>query len=264
MPRCPHCRERFVGHPDCCPDCSGPLIETVFEEQNFRTEAEFEIGEDVPDEAIVSVARFHNAAEAGYFSHELMLAEEIPSMVKIDEHFDALSGRWSTRFLLLVPERFAENAVVSLQRLVEQSNSEESTEEETRNTFRVTSEEMEQFGDELEFDRSPAVESGVNWVPIVLTLAAGSAAFWGVQIFQARPQPQPHANAAPQGARQQDLWDRLSGSPEPWVQQLEGGRHTRRIQFETEGNVVIIREDSDGDGHFEKEHRIRRERLIQR
>ena len=260
MPRCPHCRESFVGHPEFCPDCSGRLTETVFGENTIRTGTEFEIGDDVLDEAIVSVARFHNAAEAGYFSHELMLAEEIPSLVKIDEHFDALSGRWSTRFLLLVPERFAENAAVSLQRLVEQSNSEESLEEETRKTFRVASEEMGPFGDEMEFDRYSAVESGVNWIPIVLTLAAGSAAFWGVRKFQDRPQP--HANAAPIGARQSDLWERLSGSPEPWIQQLEGGRHTRRIQFETDGNVVIIREDSDGDGHFEREHRIRRENVI--
>ncbi|MCH7686794.1 MAG: hypothetical protein IH899_08955 [Planctomycetes bacterium] len=262
MLRCPHCRERLIDHPEFCPNCSGRLTEAVFEENNFRTGTEFEIGEDVLDEAIVSVARFHNAAEAGYFSHELMLAEEIPSMVKIDEHFDALSGRWSTRFLLLVPERFAENAAVSLQRLVEQSNSEDSIEEETRKTFRVTSEEMEQFGDEIKFDRYPAVGSGVNWVPIVLTLAAGSAAFWGVRKFQ--DQPQPHANAAPVGARQSDLWERLSGSPEPWIQQSEGGERTRSIQFETDQNMVIIREDSDGDGHFEREHRIRRETLIQR
>jgi len=262
MPRCPHCGERVVGHSEFCPDCSGRLAETLFEETHSRTGTEFENSEDVLEEAIVSVARFHNAAEAGYFSHELMLAEEIPSMVKIDEHVDALSGGWSTRFLLLVPERFREDATASLQRLVEQSNTEESFEEETTKTFRATSEELEQFGDEMEFDRDPAVESGVNWVPIVLTLAAGSAAFWGVRKIQDRPQP--HANAAPQGARQQDLWERLSGSPEPWIQQIEGGRRTRRIQFETDRNVVIIREDSDGDGHFEREHRIRRETLIQR
>ena len=259
MPRCPHCRERFVGHPKFCPDCSGRLTETVFDENNFQTETEFEIGEDVLDEAIVSVARFHNAAEAGFFSHELMLAEEIPSMVKMDEHFDALSGRWSTCFLLLVPERFRDHATVSLKRLVEQSNSEESLEEETLKTFRGTSEERDQFGDELEFDRYPAVGSGVNWVPIVLTLAAGSAAFWGAKRIQDRPQP--HANAAPAGARQQDLWERLSGSPEPWIQQSEGGQRTKSIQFEIERNVVIIREDSDGDGRFEREHRIRRENV---
>jgi hypothetical protein len=261
MPRCPHCRERFSGDPEFCPDCSGRLTETAFDENNYRTETEFEIVEDVLDEAIISVARFHYAAEAGYFSHELMLAEGIPSIVKIDEHFDALSGRWSTRFLLLVPERYAENAAAALQRLVEQSNSEESLEEDSRNTFSGTSEGMEQFGDEMEFDRYSAVDSGVNWIPIVLTLAAGSAVFWGVRKLQDRPQP--HANAAPVGARQQDLWERLSSSPEPWIQQSEGVRHTRRIQFETEGKVVIIREDSDGDGLFEREHRIRRETLIQ-
>ena len=262
MPRCPHCRESYSGHPEFCPDCSGRLTETVFEENSFRTGAEFEIDEDVLDDAIVSIARFHNAAEAGYFSHELMLAEEIPSMVKMDEQFDALSGRWSTRFLLLVPERFRENAAEALLRLVEQSNSEDSLEEETRKTFRVTSEDLEHFGDEMEFDRYSAVESRVNWVPIVLTLAAGSAVFWGVRKLQDRPQP--HANAAPVGARQQDLWERLSGFPEPWIQQSEGGERTRSIQFETEGNVVIIREDSDGDGHFEREHRLPREILIQR
>ncbi len=262
MLRCPYCSERFVGHPEFCPDCSQRLTETVFDEKKIRTGTEFEIGEDVLDEAIVSVARFHNAAEAGFFSHELMLAEEIPSIVQIDEHFDALSGRWSTCFLLLVPERFAENAAVSLQRLVEQSNTEESFEEESRKTFRVTSEGMEQFGDEMEFDRYPAVGSGVNWVPIVLTLAAGSAAFWGVRKLQDRPQP--HANAAPVGARQQDLWERLSGSPEPWIQQIDGGERSRSIQFETDRNVVIIREDRDGDGLFEREHRIRRENVIPR
>ena len=121
MPQCPHCRERFVGYPEFCPHCSGLLTETVIDEIEFRTGTGFEIGEDVLDEAIVSIARFHNAAEAGYFSHELMRSEEIPSMVKVDEHFDALCGRWTTRFLLLVPECFAETAAAALQRLVKQS-----------------------------------------------------------------------------------------------------------------------------------------------
>ena len=261
MPQCPHCRERFVGHPEFCPHCSGRLTEVVFDEKIFRTGTGFEIGEDVLDEAIVSIARFHNAAEAGYFSHELMRSEEIPSMVKVDEHFDALSGRWATRFLLLVPERFAETAAAALQRLVEQSNSDEDIEEQARETLGGTSEEMERLDEEMEFDRYATLGSGVNWVPIVLTLAAGSAAFWGVRKLQDRPQP--HANAAPVGARQSDLWERLSSSPEPWIQHVEGGERTRSIQFETDRNMVIIREDSDGDGHFEREHRIRRETLIQ-
>ena len=81
-------------------------------------------------------------------------------MVKIDEHFDASSGGWATRFLLLVPEGFAEAAVAALQRLVEQSNSEEYEyiDQETQTDFREASHEMEPFGDEMDFDRDPATD----------------------------------------------------------------------------------------------------------
>ena len=59
------------------------------------------------------IARFLNAAEAGYFAHELKLMRNIPVTLRAEDDFDAVSGNWSTGFVLAVPEVWAERAAAT-------------------------------------------------------------------------------------------------------------------------------------------------------
>jgi hypothetical protein len=89
----------------------------------------------------------------------------------------------------------------------------------------------------------------VNWLPIVLTLTAGSAAFWGLrQIDHAPRVRQPVAR---ERMREEDLRLHFLNSSEPWSQRINNGRGTRELRIDRSRNMVIIREDADGDGFFE-------------
>lgn len=254
MPKCPHCAETIAENLFSCPFCYKP----VGAPEPFAPpdrEGTITAGANDPENEAVAVARFHHAAEAGFFGNELIETAGIPARVEIEEHFDALSGLWSTRFVLLVPRNSAGEAKAVLEQLIERTAPEDLYFDEPAGQGRASFDERERFDPEWDRAAPSGVEGSVNWVPIVLTLAAGSAAFWGVRHLQEAP-PAPQAGAQP--VQPADLWERLSSSPEPWIQEAENGRTVRRIQFDRRGDAVIIREDTDGDGVFEREHALRR------
>jgi hypothetical protein len=172
----------------------------------------------------------------------------------MSEHFDAVSGYWSTRFVLSVPEPLVETATIRLRELISQSETDDMPLEtdfsdddllrpleygsDHDNRFDRPTDPMESMAEE---------ESGVNWVPIVLTLAAGSAVFWGVRTMNAKPVPE----AAAGREEQADLWNRLTTPSGKWVQPSEDGRGRRELLFDARRREGILREDLDGDGQFE-------------
>jgi hypothetical protein len=197
------------------------------------------------------IARFHNAAEAGYFAHELTVGHGIATEIQLDESFDALRGRWDARFELHVPESCAESAAKTLQQMLSPS--------ETTESFDRASDGDGPADASGPSDGAPIDAGVVNWVPIMLTLAAGSAVFFGARQLQERPR----VNVPPVPLRGLDdpLWNRLSGpSKSPWSQRLDNGRGMRTFSIDSESGIAIIREDADGDGIFEVESRIRRVR----
>jgi len=239
MPRCSHCGESVGRDELVCPACL----------QTSSVEAV------VSAESMVAIARFRNAAEAGYFAHELQRGADISAVVTMDESFDAVSGYWSTRFVLAVPEELSEAALLGLQRLIDHSEPDDIPFD---SQVAVDEFDVPMSGDDWiqrpaeAISSETAEHSNVNWVPIVLTLAAGSIVFAGVRAMQAKP----HAPVAAAGARNQpDVWEMLSTPERPWVQRLDKGR--RELRFDSARRQVVLYEDLDGDGRFETKIPIR-------
>lgn len=269
MLRCPHCREPMTGLDDVCPACSRPRGESDETVHGYVDGAGFarEFGRSslidvdaddvVPDGSMVSIARFKNAAEAGYFAHELKHTLEIPVVLSAEENFDALLGQWSARFVMSVPESASDAAIAALEKLIADSETDELYQSgQSFGNRRGLANRGTEFDERLTPPAAELAHSGVNWVPIVLTLAAGSAALWGARKFNHPPQ----GNVRPVPARGEhvDLWDRLASEPRPWIQQLENGRGIREFRIGPRKDSALFREDADGDGIFETELRFRR------
>lgn len=235
MQRCPSCGVRLEYDPDSCPSClrsfrpeRSDFGQTPLRDESAATEVE----------PLRSIARFANAAEAGFFAHTLMFAEEVPATIRAEDNFDAVSGYWSTRYHLEVPERLAATAARTLQSLVERSEREDFVESLTRRDARREDDGVHstQF-DGFEREGGVRPRDGIRWGPIVITLAAGSLAFFGLRALK------PRADAPP--GRQQDLWEQLSRPDRPWVQKLDD-RRRREMRFNADRSKAVVRE-YDGD-----------------
>lgn len=262
MPRCTHCGRDFVAWDDICPDCGKPADEMSIDAEGTRNADRGEFASS-PDDGTAQVysgpmaviARFRSAAEAGYFSHELMHVG-IPVTLTADDSFDALGGYWSTRFVLAVPQKLAESAAQELQELIEATNIDgfaDADYGESKDDL-ADDEPSEEYRPDLypmsEMPGEP-MGSGVNWVPIVLTLTVGSIAFWAVR--KADEQPLPAMNPIRAGEQHRELWNTLATDPSPWVQKSENDRHIRELSFDRHTGSAILREDTTGDGVYDRE-----------
>lgn len=184
-----------------------------------------------------AIARFRSGAEAGYFADELAREADIEGLIKAEDRFDGVHGMGTTDFVLMVAPQKAERASEVLRSLVAQSDMDEDA--ATRD---------EDGNDIPHADEGRPVRSGTVWVPIILTLAAGSIAYWGVHRDQRRVRPPGLVNRERrQGA---DLLRTIGLFEEPWVQKLDGA--TRELVFDREAQTATVREDRDGDGIFER------------
>jgi len=211
------------------------------------------------DESMVTVARFANAAEAGYFAEELSHHSGIRTLLRSDKTFNALSGYWSQRFDLRVPQADVDKAEASLRRLIGQTGDGETLSEDRAAGIAPHDDSLlpyERF--EIESVRPERLPegSGIHWIPIVLTLTVGTVAFWAARrihngVGHERP-------AAPAELSTSELWDRLSAAPQPWRQTMPGGRGVRELRFDSRRQRVEFREDADGDGFFEHKELLHR------
>lgn len=229
MPCCPKCgcrlRHAAVNCPRCTSD-SAPFAETP---------AGFEAPEDADSSSAdlgrVSIARFQNGAEAGYFADELYRTTAIETEVMAREHFDAVHAAWSIDYLLLASADQASQAAQALEELVTSSD----------NDLEPT------CPSDSERNGLP----GGMWMPLILTLAAGSIACWGVERAEQRPRPP--ALVARDPRLPPDLWHLLGSTPGPWIQSGEAGIGTRMLTVDHDRQTAILREDHDGDGTFDRE-----------
>lgn len=210
-------------------------------------------GEDAASvERMQPIGRFPNAAEAGYFAHELERRRSFTVEMEAEEQFDAVLGFWSTRFVLRVPQSDSVEAARLLQNLLDGAEPEQ---------FYAVETPVHGEGPTEAFvapDRFPA-DSGsrVHWVPIVLTLAAGTLAVWGVRKTQ-QPAP-PNKPAAPAKPHRNDLWDRLSSTESRlWIQLDAAGRRVRELEFDPQKDTAELRERLDAEGDFERRRTIHR------
>jgi len=228
MPYCPRCGQTVSFPQQLCFGCSresGPLndLESA-PDSGDRTDEE-------PAVDSVAIARFQSGAEAGYFADELTRQTGIETDVLARERFDAIHAAWTLDYILLVRAADSGEATCRLQALVDAT------------------------GDDLAEDKDdcPAyseLPAGV-WVPLILTLAAGSIACFGVERIDHRPRPA--AMVVGDGRKPAELWDILGSDGAPWVQQLADGHGTRELSLDRERQSVRLREDRDGDGRFDRE-----------
>lgn len=242
---------RPQSHQPACPECGQRLPPAERDgDGDLANPAEL-----ARDEASVTIARFVSAAEAGYFAEELNDAHGFPVAIRLIEDFDALAGVWHSRFALVAPVAIAAEATGCLKELIAATDDDNDWFDPAPQAFsgKISSDRFSPDMSADDVDERDAPEaSHVNWVPILLTLAAGSAVF-----LVARKGPNPpveRAHAA--GHHPVDFWEELATDSEPWVQQTNQGRGVRELWVVPGQRKGVLREDADGDGTFEREIRF--------
>jgi hypothetical protein len=179
----------------------------------------------------VAIARFQNGAEAGYFADELTRATGVESEVLARERFDAVHAAWAVDYILLVHGPHAERSARTLQGLVEATGDDASEEA-------------------ADVAGSSEIPGGV-WVPLILTLAAGSIACFGIDRLEHRPRQ--GALVIRDRREPPELWEVLGARRGAWVQKLEGGPGVRELTVDADSRSAKLKEDHDGDGRFDRE-----------
>jgi hypothetical protein len=207
-----------------CPHCQAALPAA-------SDEAASAITEEGPEET-QAIARFRNAAEAGFFLDELTRRLQISAEIAPRENFDAIHASWSTDFVLHVPRESALAAAQCLQELVEQS-AEGKEEDAAAPTARAM----------------PLPLSRVM-LPLSILIAVGALSFWLFEQFD-RPGGAFAGGGRRSAAPLPRLMQEMRGSPGPWVQPIPGTPGTRRVTFDRGTRTIIWEEDRDGDGKYE-------------
>ena len=244
MPRCGACGRGLAEDQEFCAACEAARDDA----------ANVDPGEASPSgEPMVQVARFNNTAEAGFFADELDRLQ-IPVRLHVEENFDAMAGHWRHRMVLLVPESAAASAAAMLREVLEQTDDE--PERRTVASEAGLNSEVDPWdAPGYETAESASPQSGINWVPIVLTLAAGSAAIWGVRKLNEAPKP--NAGPVPVNGREGELWNTLRLPNGGWALNHEEIPGRRQLQIDARRGLVVIQEDADADGVYESELHLR-------
>lgn len=102
----------------CCSNCGHVVsLPTPVRDPACRCHSSHEAHEadatSPADDSYRPIARFANAAEAGYFAHELAHRLDFDPVVRSEQDFDAIGGAWRQAYLLCAPEPLA-NAAAAL------------------------------------------------------------------------------------------------------------------------------------------------------
>lgn len=232
MPYCPRCGRRQETYQPACRDCD----QAREGQPGFTANADPVLPEEFDSidecgESRIAIARFQSGAEAGYFADELTRRTGIETDVLTRERFDAVHAVWSVDYLLLVSRDRSDEAPRLLQELVDATGGDER--DETTPSAQASD-----------------LPAGV-WVPLIITLAAGSIVCFGIERADQRPRPA--ALVVGDGRKPPELWEILGATPGPWVQQLGEGPGVRRLTLDREHRTALLQEDHDGDGHVDRE-----------
>ncbi|MGE5193922.1 MAG: hypothetical protein ACM3U2_15620 [Deltaproteobacteria bacterium] len=229
MSNCPNCGRPQLSSRNLCPECSRrrERDENAFAEEG---PVAADTGDDQGRDRAM-IARFQSGAEAGYFADELTRETEIETEVLARERFDGVHAAWSVDYILLVDRAHAERAARLLQSLVEATGDDagaDATDESSRSDL-----------------------PGGAWVPLILTLAAGSIACFGIERLDHRPRPP--ALVVRDGREPPELWEFLAATRGTWIQKLDGAPGVRELTLDPDTHSARLKEDSDGDGHIDRE-----------
>lgn len=185
--------------------------------------------------ANVAIARLTNLAEIGFFADTLEGDGIATNVVQHDE-FSALDGSWHSIYILQVPRR---DAAAATQRLKDE----------------LAALEGQQSWDAPEEDGSQrAAAAGSIWKPVVLVLvASGMAYFAGRSGFQQPPRFVPAKDSLSQA---------LGETTVPLATERVAGRHWRQLRYDEPTRSIVLEEDFDGDGQFDRLRQFRDGHLV--
>jgi len=242
MPICPRCGLRHGLSDSFCPggvqddhprggdqDLGNEISETARGTANPSDTESGHHHDAVAGEHGQPIARFQSGAEAGFFADELTRATGIEADLLVRERFDAVHAIWTVDYVLHVSPEQASEAAGALQLLVDATG--------------------DDAGEESTGPRVTDLPAGA-WMPLILTLAAGSIACFGIEHLDQRQRPP--ALVVGDGRKPPELWEILGATHGPWVQQLEGGG-VRRLSLNRENRTAVLEEDHDGDGRVDRE-----------
>jgi hypothetical protein len=242
MVHCPHCGFTAERGSEC-PRCFAELA------PEQRTAPLAGADPAVDPGAWVTVARFGNAAEAGYFSHELLRALECEPRLEWKDDFDGVHGFWRTSYELAVPESYAERAAACLRDMLDGAWDDAPLSDPSATLDRDASDTLP--GEPRSIAAAGTAPSGINWVPIVLTLAAGSFVLWAGKKMHVQRRP-----AVPREQQRFDLWDTLARHQGEWYQPAGDGPGLRQLVIQPATGTALLREDVDGDGTVDREQQF--------
>jgi len=148
-----------------------------------------------------------------------------------------MRNAWGSTFVLIVPEDEAHRAAEFLHNLLNRVEDEWAGESE---------------GEGGDYAAVPSAR--VPWVSLLLTIAAGSFAYWGVHHLDVRPRAPALMH---RGHPEDEVWEALADPSTPWMQKLDNGPGTRLMFIERRENRAVIAEDRDGDGIYERRFQYR-------
>lgn len=192
------------------------------------------------------IARFANAAEAGYFANELEYVLGFEPRLDCRDDFDAIHHYWRSGFVLSVPEPLADRARTALRQALD-SESEERPAQDGVPAAAVPVLFPRRFVDQ---HAARSNGSAIKWGPLFLTLAAGSLVIW-----HGKKPPLHRAPAQPDRAERIPLREVPGLHDAGWVQDRGGVR--RELIFAAPGADGTLREDRDGDGVYERQFTVR-------
>lgn len=211
-----------------------------------------------------ALARFRFAADAGYFADELQAQFGITANVQLEENSDPTTGQSLVAFILSVTPELADETIPKLQQLIEAAQAGEydgmpggldapAAPVSAAAPSNATGDETFQVGDDTGTPR-PRIPS---WL-FLLVVCAGAVALMISMKQQQQGQAAAEDQAAPLTDEQVFLGEMLAVSAEPWARTTpDGGR--QEVSLDESTGTMRYREDTDGDGSFEIDRRIRLE-----
>ncbi len=231
MPQCPACQREYdvpqgVGSPEegtisVCPHCG--------HEQSAEIDG-------TPRTAIANIT---NLAELGYFE-EILHQAGFDIFVRQRDDYSAIDGQWRRRFIVFVPDEQAPAACELLSdhlRAEEETASGEGAIQAGAPPRQFASlPQREPTDDDLSLDPSK------YWVPAAMVVLAGGLLYW-VVVQNDDASRRPGAPA---------LWEVLSDELSAPLLSDGVGENLRRLWQDPKTGRIVLDEDTDGDGKFDR------------
>jgi hypothetical protein len=174
----------------------------------------------------VSIGRFANLAEVGYFS-DVLAKHQIPTNLRQHDEFSATDGRWRAIFILQVPDELTDEAV----RLTRAELDEDPTRETGGPTY-----------DSDDFTKTGSGLSALARSVAVVLVVAGLA-FYAGQFTTVRKEDE--------SASGPSLLETIAEIGVPLTTAEDAPKPRHRIRFHSHACAVLVERDEDGDGQFE-------------